>query len=331
MEVSHRSKEFQACLDEAEANFRKLLAVPANYKVLFMQGKLARVMQGGASSQFSAVVYNMVESLDRPVDYIVTGGWSDKAAQEASRLGANVNVVFSSKATKHNGAIPSAASMSFSKDPAYIYYCDNETVHGVEMPQDWYKGLPAGVDIVCDMSSNFLSSPAGLTIVVVREDLLGRFAKCPLAGPLMLDYKVCADNGSMYNTPPCFAIYVSGLVFKWLLERIGGLDKMDAINQKKSASLYQALASHPTLYTFPVTAPQFRSRMNVPFRLLEHGAPSAELEKSFLKGAEALGCSSLAGHRSVGGMRASLYNALEQEAVDVLVKYIHDFARQHGV
>jgi phosphoserine aminotransferase len=333
MEVSHRSKEFEACLNAAEADFRDILSIPSNYKVLFMQG--------GASSQFSAIVYNMVTDLSRPVDYIVTGVWSDKAAQEAKRLGCKVNTVFSSKTDKHNGNIPD--DFQFSDAPAYIYYCDNETVNGVEMPVNWESTLPHNVDLVCDMSSNFLSrpvevekyaiifggaqkniGPAGLTIVIVRDDLLGRFSDSPLAGPIMFDYKLCADNGSMYNTPPCFAIYVSGLVFKWLLN-LGGLDKMNEINQIKSKRLYDALASHPETYSFPVMNPRYRSRMNVPFRILKDGTPNLELEKEFLKGAEALGCRSLAGHRSVGGMRASLYNALEMEAVDVLIKFIHNF------
>jgi phosphoserine aminotransferase len=168
--------------------------------------------------------------------------------------------------------------------------------------------------------------PAGVTIVVVRDDLIGRFGNCPFGGPLMLDYKIFADNESMYNTPPCFSIYVSGLVFKWLLKDVGGLDEMNAINKKKSEMLYSALAEFPSIYAFPVVNSLYRSRMNVPFRVLKDGKADDEREKLFLKGAESLGCYSLAGHRSVGGMRASLYNALEMEAVETLVAHIKKFA-----
>ena len=337
-EISHRSKEFKACLSKAQNDFRSLLDIPSGYKVLFMQG--------GASSQFSAVIYNMVVDLTQPVDYIVTGAWSDKAAQEAKRLGANVNVVFNSKPSKHNGDIPEVSSMSFSKNPAFIYYCDNETVHGVEMPVGWVDQLPSNVPIVCDMSSNFLSrpvdiskyaiifggaqkniGPAGVTIVIVRDDLLGRFDKSPLSGPLMLDYKICAENDSMYNTPPCFPIYVSGLVFQWLLD-IGGLSKMNEINLEKAGRLYQTLANYPQHFSFPVIKEKYRSRMNVPFRVCKNGIPDEALEKQFLSGAESVGCFSLAGHRSVGGMRASLYNALESDAIDALVNFIEKWVQQ---
>ena len=163
--------------------------------------------------------------------------------------------------------------------------------------------------------------------MIVREDLLGRFEKCPFAGPLMFDYKTCADSGSMYNTPPCFSIYVSGLVFKWLLG-LGGLQKMNEINKRKSDMLYRALSNYPSVYMFPVVNAMYRSRMNVPFRILNNGVPDEAKEKLFLKGAEKLGCVSLAGHRSVGGIRASLYNALDIEAVETLVRFIKAFASQ---
>ena len=159
----------------------------------------------------------------------------------------------------------------------------------------------------------------------MREDLLNRFDKCPFSGPLMYDYKIFADSGSMYNTPPCFSIYVSGLVFKWLQD-LGGLQKMNDINKKKSDMLYNALSNHPSTYMFPVVNSVYRSRMNVPFRILKNGVPDEEMEKIFLKGAETLGCFSLAGHRSVGGIRASLYNALDMEAVETLTSFIKEFA-----
>ncbi len=170
--------------------------------------------------------------------------------------------------------------------------------------------------------------PAGLTIVIVREDLLGRFDSCPFKGPLMLDYKICADNGSMYNTPPTFPIYVSGLVFQWVID-LGGIKGIEQLNLKKSTLLYQTLESYPNLIRFPVARKEYRSRMNVPFRLLKDGQPDEALEKEFLKKAEERGCTQLAGHRSVGGIRASLYNALPIEAVQVLVDLIHSFAKEY--
>ncbi|KAJ3310986.1 hypothetical protein HDV04_004503 [Boothiomyces sp. JEL0838] len=322
LEMSHRSPEFEGILNKAEQDFRKILSIPSDYAVLFMQG--------GCSTQFSAIVYNLVVDLDKPVDYIVTGAWSKKAKEEAARLGLKVNAT-----TKE--------ALEFSKDPSFIYYCDNETVHGVEMPVDFVDKLPKNIPIVCDMSSNFMSrpfdvtkysviiggaqkniGPAGLTIVIVKKDLLGRFAQCPLKGPLMLDYKLMADQGSMYNTPPTFAIYVSGLCFEWVLA-IGGIEKIAALNKAKSQVLYEGLQKYPNVFSFPVEE-AYRSRMNVPFRILKDGKPNEELEKDFIKGAEKLGMICLAGHRSVGGIRASLYNALPIEAVEFLVQYAHSFA-----
>jgi phosphoserine aminotransferase len=221
LELSHRSKEFKAIISNAERDFRKLLSIPDNYKVLFMQGV--------ASNQFSAVLYNLVVD-DKPIDYIITGQWSCKAYKEAVRMGCNAHVSFNISQGPFD-----ATKLSFSTNPQFIYYCDNETVDGFELPVNVVDSFPNST-IVCDMSSNFMSrkfdvsrygvifggaqkniGPAGVTIVIVREDLLGLFEKSPLSGPLMLDYKLCADNGSLYNTPPTFSIYVSGLVFDHVL------------------------------------------------------------------------------------------------------------------
>ncbi|KAI8899713.1 pyridoxal phosphate-dependent transferase [Globomyces pollinis-pini] len=338
MELSHRSDAFESILAKAESDFRSLLSIPSNYSVLFMQG--------GASTQFSSVVYNLVTDVKKPCDYIVTGGWSEKASAEAKRLGANVNIALNTKSSNHNGDI-ALKNLKLSDDPTYIYYCDNETVHGVEFPSTFIDELPyQRIPVVCDMSSNFASrkvdvakygiifggaqkniGPAGLTLVIIRNDLIGLFDNCFLKGPLMLNYKTYADNRSMYNTPPTFPIYVAGLVFDWALA-LGGLEKIAELNNVKSKLLYDALQEYPNIYKFAVVNPDFWSRMNVPFSVIKDGIPAKDLEKQFIAGAEKLGMICLAGHRSVGGMRASLYNALPLEGVDLLVSYIHSFAKQ---
>ncbi|KAL2919247.1 Phosphoserine transaminase [Polyrhizophydium stewartii] len=336
LELSHRSAEFMGLLARASADLRALMGVPANYRILFMQG--------GATSQFSAVVYNLAVDLAAPHDYIVTGGWSEKAAQEARRLGANVNTVFSTKATGHDGRIPPRSEWRLSADAAYVYYCDNETVHGVEMPGDFVEQLPAGVPVVCDMSSNFLSrpvdvskygviyggaqknvGPAGVTLVIVREDLIGTRTAPGLVVPVMLDYKTCAENDSLYNTPPTFAIYVSGLVFEWLRAQ-GGVEAISGVNARKARLVYDVIAGHADTYRCTVAGDGVRSRMNVTFRVLAGGAPSAERERAFVAGAEQRGMIQLAGHRSVGGIRASLYNALDEAAAAALAAYMREFA-----
>lgn len=273
MELSHRSKEFEGILARAEADLRALMGVPDNYRVLFLQG--------GATTQFSAVVYNLVGGGDRnaqdwrsvPVDYIVTGGWSDKAAKEAKRLGANVNIVVDTKKQGYS-SVPPVAEWKLSEKPAYLYYCANETVHGVEFTNNGVAGqegpfpgdvVDPSVPIVCDMSSNILSrpvdvskfgliyfgaqknvGPAGLTIVIVREDLLERVHP-GLIPPLMLEYKTAAENQSMYNTPPTYAIYVSGLVFADLLAK-GGIAAIDKINEEKAKKLYDAIEATNGFY-----------------------------------------------------------------------------------
>ncbi|KAH6563260.1 phosphoserine transaminase [Batrachochytrium salamandrivorans] len=362
MELSHRSAEFMQLVDKATADLHRLLAIPDTYKVLFMQG--------GGSTQFAAVVYNLAGSLSKPVDYVVTGVWSDKAAQEAQHLGASVNIVYSTKAAGHNGslpltdhsvastALPAAHALQFSAGGAsYVYYCDNETVNGVELPTDFVDLLSSAcpnVPIVCDMSSNILSrpfditkyglvfggaqknvGPAGVTIVIVRQDLLNdatrRGSLSPALGlitPTMLDYKVCADNSSLYNTPPTFAIYVAALVFEWLLS-VGGVDAMAEASHRKSKLLYDTIADLDEFYKCAVM-PGMRSRINVPFRIMRKGMPAPDLERLFIAESESKGMMQLKGHRSVGGIRASMYNALPVDAVECLVEFMRDFAKRHG-
>ncbi|TPX35992.1 phosphoserine transaminase [Synchytrium microbalum] len=339
MELSHRSPEFEAINDKADADFRALWKIPANYRVLFMQG--------GATAQFSAMVYNLAKT--GKADYLVTGAWGEKAVEEAKRLGLDVGVVFNTKATKHDGNLPPVDSWKFSDDASYIWYCANETIHGVELPETIVENFPPGIPVVCDMSSNALSKPvdvskyavifagaqknigpAGVVIVVIREDMLGTsyFPKSPC--PIMLDYKTCADSKSLYNTPPTYSIYMVGLVLDYMVKQ-GGLATYNAANDIKSGKLYDAIDSSHGVFMCPVK-PEYRSRMNIPFRVYgEDGKPSKDVEEEFLKGAEELGMVQLRGHRSVGGIRASLYNALPMAAVDGLVAYMKEFAakRQH--
>ncbi len=325
MEMSHRSSTFKTIIDTAYSNLTKLLDIPSNYKILFMHG--------GGHAQFSAVVYNLVTKVEQPVDYIVTGAWSEEASREAKRIGANVNIVFSTKDSNHDGSIK---TFNFSNNPAYIYYCDNETIHGVEMNHDFVDSLPKAT-IICDMSSNILSrkvniakfgvifaavtkniGPPALSIAIVRQDLIGNFDKCPFKGPLILNYKVMADFGSMYNTPPTYSIYMSGLVFEHLLES-GGIDYFSKLSDQKSKLLYDTLSKH-SIYNLPVKK-EYRSRMNVVFTINDK-----EKQVLFLKGAQERGMVGLEGHRSVGGIRASIYNAVSLESVEILAQYIEDFA-----
>ncbi|KAI9325057.1 pyridoxal phosphate-dependent transferase [Zopfochytrium polystomum] len=326
MEMSHRSKEFEAVLAKAEADFRALLAIPSTYKVLFMQG--------GATSQFSAVVYNLIGGdLSKPVDYVVTGVWSQKAAEEAKAMGANVHRVVDTKPTNHDGSLPPVDQWKFHADAQYAYFCDNETVHGVEFNPFPFDAVPAGVPLVCDMSSSILSRPVDVSrtwappevTVVITRPRRNPSLRCPL----MLDYKIFADNNSMYNTPPTWAIYVAGLVFDWLRNDVGGLEAMAAINAQKSKLVYDAIDGSNGFYRGPVK-PALRSRMNVPFRIYKDGVASKELEVVFAKEAEARGLVQLAGHRSVGGMRASLYNSLPLEGAQVLVRFMGEFAKAHA-
>jgi phosphoserine aminotransferase len=325
MEMSHRGKEFIAIAEKAESDLRALLGIPAGYKVLFLQG--------GATTQFSMVPMNLLGE-KTAADYIVTGEWSKKAIKEAKKF-CTANVAATTEALKFTSA-PAQGDLRLDPHAAFVHYTPNETIGGVEFP---YVPETAGVPLVADMSSNILSrpidvtkfaliyagaqkniGPSGLTVVILREDLIGR------AGPhtpSMLDYKIHADNGSMYNTPPTYGWYIAGLVFDWLRQK-GGLKAMAAINERKAGKLYAAIEQSGGFYRNPVAA-ECRSWMNVPFTLKDAG-----LDESFLKGAKAAGLVQLKGHRSVGGMRASIYNAMPEEGVDALVGYMQDFARTHG-
>jgi len=323
MEMSHRSAEFVGVAERAEQDLRELLGVSADYAVLFLQG--------GASLQFSAVPLNLLGDR-RGADYVNTGQWSKKAIAEAKRYAA-VNVVASAEETNFS-TIPPRDTWQLGSDAAYLHYTPNETIGGVE----FFWTPEVDVPLVVDMSSTILSrpirvedfgviyagaqkniGPAGLTLVIVRRDLLGRAdPKCPA----MLDWKVAADNDSMYNTPPTFALYLAGLVFEWLKQR-GGLSAMEEVNRRKARKLYDAVDSSD-FYANPVE-PASRSLMNIPFTLADDS-----LDKTFLRESEAAGLLNLKGHRSVGGMRASLYNAVSEEAVDALIAFMQDFEQRSG-
>ena len=319
MEMSHRSAEIVAIAGTAEADLRELLNISDDYAVLFLQG--------GASSQFSAIPLNLLKD-GGTADYINTGQWSKKAIKEAKRFG-NINVAASSE-DDNFASIPAFDSWKLSKDAAYLHYTPNETIGGVEF--FWTPETDA--PLVADMSSTILSrpidvskfgviyagaqkniGPAGLTIVIVRKDLMGNAADNT---PTMLDWKTAADNDSMYNTPPTYAIYLAGLVFKWLKKQ-GGLEAIAKINQAKAEKLYGYI-DNSGFYANPVELAS-RSSMNIPFTLKD-----AELDKAFLKGADEKGLLNLKGHRSVGGMRASIYNAVPMESIDALIAYMQEFA-----
>ncbi len=324
MEVSHRGTDFIEIAAQSDRNLRALLNVPASYKVLFLQG--------GATLQFAAVPLNLAPA-DAVVDYVVTGNWGEKAVQEAQRY-ARVNVAANSKSTKFT-TIPDPRTWQVSDGAAYLHYTPNETVFGVE-----FHDIPRVSDapLVADMSSTLLSrpidvsrfgviyagaqkniGPAGLAIVIVREDLLGRARR---ETPGVIDYKTMAENDSMWNTPSTLSWYFAGLVFEWLAEQ-GGLEAMGKLNQRKAAKLYAAI-DDSGYYKNPVDK-ACRSWMNIPFTL-----PDAALDKPFLQEAKAAGLTNLKGHRVVGGMRASLYNAMPEAGVDALIAFMRDFAKRNG-
>jgi phosphoserine aminotransferase len=324
MEMSHRGKEFISIAEGAEQDLRELLAVPANYKVLFLQG--------GATLQFAAIPLNLLGGKSK-ADYVHTGEWAKKAIGEAKKYAA-VNIAASSEDRNFTYA-PKAAAWRLDPEAAYVHYTGNETIGGVEF--HWIPDT-GRVPLVCDLSSSLLSrpldvgrfgliyagaqkniGPAGLTIVIVREDLLGRARP---ETPSMLDYKVQADNGSMYNTPPTYAVYVAGLVFQWL-KRNGGLAQMEKTNVAKAGLLYDLLDASG-FYRSPV-AKEDRSRMNLPFTLRDEA-----LDAEFLKQAQQHGLLQLKGHRSVGGMRASIYNAMPMEGVKTLAEFMREFERRYG-
>ena len=325
MEMSHRGKEFMAIAAQAEADLRELMGIPANYKVLFLQG--------GASQQFAMIPMNLLRGKSS-ADYLHTGEWSKKAISEAKKFG-RVNVV-ATGADKNFSYVPDFSDWKCDPEAAYLHFTPNETIGGVEF--HWLPEV-GDVPLVADMSSTILSSPvdvskfgliyagaqknigpAGLTIVIVREDLIGEV----LAGtPTMLDYKTHADNDSMYNTPPTYGIYIAGLVFQ-MLKRNGGIAAMEQTNIAKAELLYAAIDESRGFYNCPVALAN-RSRMNVPFTL-----QNAELDGDFLKQAGARGLLQLKGHRSVGGMRASIYNAMPLAGVAALVTFMNEFASKNG-
>jgi phosphoserine aminotransferase len=324
MEMSHRSKMFETIIGEAEADLRDLLAIPDNYKVLFLQG--------GASQQFAMVPMNLFKN--RVGDYIITGQWAKKAYQEAKLYG-TANAVASS-ADKTFSYIPDVSDLPISDDADYVYICENNTIYGTK-----FKTLPntKGKTLVADLSSCFLSEPidiskyglifagaqknvgpAGVVIAIIREDLI---TEDVLSGtPTMLRYKTHADEKSLYNTPPAYGIYICGKVFKWLKNR-GGLEAMKEFNEKKAAILYDYL-DQSQMFTGTVVEKD-RSLMNVPFV-----TGNEELDALFVKESKAAGFENLKGHRSVGGMRASIYNAMPIEGVEKLVAFMKDFETKHG-
>ncbi len=322
MEMSHRSPAFEAIITEAEALLRQVMSIPDNYKVLFLQG--------GASTQFAAVPLNLM--VNRKADYILSGQFSTKAYKEAQKYG-DVAVAASSKDDNFS-FVPATDRSSFRPDADYVHVCFNNTIYGTKYP---YIPDTGDIPLVADMSSCIISepvdvtkfgviyagaqknmAPAGMTLVIVRKDLLGRSR--PVC-PTMLDWKTMADNGSMYNTPPCYTIYMAGLVYEWILS-IGGLEEMKRRNEKKAALLYDYLDSQ-NYYIAPVMK-EHRSMMNVTFV-----TGDADLDKKFAAESTAAGLKNLKGHRSVGGMRASIYNAMPYEGVEKLVAFMEDFARKN--
>ena len=325
MEMSHRSADYEAIIARTEADLRKLMRIPDNYKVLFLQG--------GASTQFAAVPLNLIGRTGK-ADYIVSGQFSGKAFEEALKLGYDARCVATAK-DDHFDRIPTVTRADIRPDAAYLHICFNNTIYGTKYP---YIPDTGDIPLVADMSSCILSepvdvskfgviyagaqknmAPAGLTVVIVREDLLGH---CRPDTPAMFDWKLMADNGSMYNTPPCYPIYVAGLVYKWIKNDIGGLEEMKRINEGKANLLYDYLDTQ-SYYIAPVE-PEARSMMNVTFVT---GDP--ELDKKFAAEAGKAGFKNIKGHRSVGGMRASIYNAMPTEGVAKLVQFMKNFAAEN--
>jgi phosphoserine aminotransferase len=324
LEISHRSKPFDEIMEGAEADLRTLAGIPDGYKVLFLQG--------GASLQFSMVPMNILPP-GGSADYIVTGSWSQKAVKEAKRVGA-VKIAASTEGDDFN-RVPAQSELTLDPAAAYVHYTTNNTIFGTEFP---YVPETGGVPLVADTSSDIFSgpidvskfaliyagaqknlAPAGVTLVIIREDMLGR---TPSSIPTMLQYPIHADNKSLYNTPPVFTIYVMRLVLAWLLKQ-GGLAAIERVNARKADTLYAEIDR--TGFYRAHARPGSRSRMNVTFRL-----PGEELEKRFAKEATAAGLDGLKGHRSVGGMRASIYNAFPEAGVDALVSFMRDFEKRNG-
>jgi phosphoserine aminotransferase len=323
MEISHRSKEFESVIQTAEADLRELLGLPAEYKVLFLQG--------GASLQFAMLPMNLRAT--GSADYIVTGTWSKTAFKEAGKLGTARLAADTEKA----GFNDLPAKLDLDPKAAYLHFTSNETIHGVEYFVE--PTPPTGVPLVCDASSDFISrpldiskyaflyagaqknaGPAGVVVVIARDDMLER---TPANLPVMLDYKALAASGSLHNTPPCWAIYITGLVFKWA-KGLGGLEAVARRNREKADLVYKAIDESGGFYRGHAR-PEARSVMNIPFRL-----PSEELEETFASESKKNDLIGLKGHRSVGGMRASLYNALDVKAAEELTKFMREFQKKHG-
>jgi len=319
MEMSHRSKEYQRIIDEAEADLRELMNIPGNYKVLFLQG--------GGTLQFSMIPLNLLRN-SKKADYVVTGTWAKKAYKEATKFG-DIRVIASSEADTFTW-VPKITADDVRPDADYVYITTNNTIYGTKFN---YVPETGDIPLVADMSSNILSeeldvtkfgviwagaqknvAPAGVTIVIIREDLIGH---APAEAPTYLDYKIHADNGSMYNTPPAFAIYVAGEVFKYL-KSIGGIKEMERRNVEKAQMLYDYI-DQSRLFSCPV-AKEDRSIMNVVFV-----TGDADLDKKFVAEAREAGLVNLAGHRSIGGMRASIYNAMPKEGVEALIEFMKKF------
>jgi phosphoserine aminotransferase len=328
MELSHRGKVFVEIIEQAEADLRTLLSIPDTHEVLFLQG--------GSALQFSMIPANLLRDSGKTAQYLVTGSWSKKAIGEARKEG-DVQAAFDGSASNFD-RVPTAADYQVPEDAAYLYYCSNETIHGVQFQND--PVAPASVPLVCDASSDFLSrpidiashgivyacaqknaGPAGVTVVIIRKDLIDRGNE-NLPGYLL--YKNHAEADSMWNTPPTFAVYVLGKITQWLLDDIGGLDAMAKQNAKKAAMLYEVIDAHPDFYKGHAQG-ECRSQMNVTFNL-----PSDELLAAFVKEAATHKIESLKGHRSVGGIRASIYNAMPVEGVETLAKFMTEFAAKNG-
>jgi len=328
LEISHRSKPFESILQQAEADIRALAGIPSNYKVLFLQG--------GASLQFSMVPMNLLAP-GATADYIDAGSWGEKAIKEAKKVG-TVNVAASTKSENY-ARIPAQAELKLTPGAAYVHMTSNNTIEGTE-----YKDLPSipdGVPLVSDTSSDMFSKPidvkrhgliyagaqknmgpAGVTVVIIRDDLVARSAERKASLPTMLSYAVHAENASLYNTPPAFAVYTLGLVMKWLIAQ-GGLAAIATVNARKAAKLYAEIDR--TGFYKGTAQKDSRSLMNVTFRL-----GTEDLEKAFIKESTAAGLDGLKGHRSVGGMRASIYNAFPEEGIDALVSFMKEFERSRG-
>lgn len=327
LEISHRSKAFDAIIQQAEANLRQLLGIPSNYHVLFLQG--------GALMQFAMAPMNFLRNTGKSADYIVCGTWGKKAMEEAKTQG-KVHAAWDGKAGNYN-RMPKDSELDLDPGAAYVHVTSNETIQGIQIPAIPNVG---NVPLICDSSSDFLcrpvpvekfgllyacaqknAGPAGVTVVIIRDDLV---QQSPADLPSMLSYRTMVEGKSLLNTPPTFAIYMVKLVTDWLLRDIGGLDKMYAINREKAQLLYDAIDQSNGFYQ-PHAEPESRSVMNVTFRL-----PDPALEEKFVAGAKSRGLVELKGHRSVGGFRASIYNAMPREGVMVLRDYMLEFAKENS-